>query len=110
MPRMSVADLRQARYYLKVLGSLNALYEQGEVGALETFDGEWGQIQKGQSWAASERARRPEAAALCREYPVAGPSLLDLRQTPLDRIGWLEAGLEAARNSDEPRVVAALLS
>jgi tetratricopeptide (TPR) repeat protein len=101
-----------ARHYLSVIRTANGLYHQGGewvIKGLALFDLEWGNIQAAQAWAASHALQDDTAAELCCAYPAAGVYLLDLRQHPRERIGWLEPALAAAQHlKDRARESAAL--
>ncbi len=69
------AALRHARYYLELIRFAHNLYMHGGesmIRGLALFDLEWGNIQAGQSWAASHVESDREAATLCNEYPAYG--------------------------------------
>ncbi len=91
---------RHAQHYLAVLGRATDLYLKGGenvVCSLKLFDLEWRNIQAGQAFAAAEVAQSDKGARLCSEYSDTGAYFLDLRQTPQERISWLEAAIAAAR-------------
>src|ERR1700694_2114717 len=106
MPSLREAHFRWARHYLDVLGQPAALYQRGGDSArssVEQFDREWPQIRARQAWAAANAEAWQAAAELCAVYGTSGSSgtgapLRDLRQSPLERIAWLEAGVGAARS------------
>jgi tetratricopeptide (TPR) repeat protein len=94
------ASLRHARHYLEVLGIARGLYTKGGdslMSGLALFDLERGNVESGQAWAKENAADDSTAAGICSSYPGAGAYFLSLRQHPREWIGWLEAGLAAAR-------------
>ena len=93
------AQQRHAARFHDVLGTASQLYLGGGAQmmlGLALFDLEWDNIQAGQAWAEAHTEETDSAATLCSEYSNAG-NLLGLRQTPRERIRWLEASLAAAR-------------
>ncbi|MGH9848776.1 MAG: ATP-binding protein, partial [Blastocatellia bacterium] len=96
----AAARQRFAQHYCSVLDSCKSLYKEGGESVrrgLELFDREWANIRAGQAWAAAGLESDPVAAELCVEYPNAGIYVLDLRQHPREKIGWLETQFAAAR-------------
>jgi len=94
MPSTSEASFRHAKYYLDVLDKAEKLYLQGGNflrHGLMLLDQEIDNIQTGHSWAAESMEQNLAARELCNDYPRTGALILDLRQTPEDQIGWLEA-------------------
>ena len=94
------AGKRHSRHYLEVIGRALDTYLRGGEGVLEglrLFDCERVHIEAGQSWGAEHAGSDDDAAALAQDYPLRAASVLDLRQHPLDSIGWLEASAQAAR-------------
>ena len=94
------AQSRHAAHYKDVLAAANQKYLGGGAGVLvglAFFDLEWSNIQAGQAWATARRHRDQSAAQLCAAYPNDGIYVLSLRQTPRERIKWLEAALDSAR-------------
>jgi tetratricopeptide (TPR) repeat protein len=104
MPSLHEAHLRHAAVYWITLKIAGDLYKEGGehvVQALEIFDLEWNNIATAQAWTQT-RADGDEAAGLyCCYYPDVGMHLLDLRQHPNDRIHWLNAALNAAREVND---------
>jgi tetratricopeptide (TPR) repeat protein len=95
-------SLRHAQHYLEVLRAADGLYKKGGdslMSGLALFDLEWGNIEAGQAWAKGNAADNGTTAAICSDYPYSGANCLSLRQHPREWIGWLEAGLAAARRS-----------
>jgi len=94
------AQKRHAVHFVNVLWKLDELYQQGgnsTRNALELFDREGANIQAGQAWATTNMEVDNTATQLCNEYPDAGMYLLNLRQTPRERIQWLKSALTVAR-------------
>jgi tetratricopeptide (TPR) repeat protein len=96
---------RHAAYFRDMLSAADDLYLKGGSNiqaGLALFNREWANIRAGQAWAESQMANGisrelDPAFQLCMDYANAGAYILDLRLHPEDKIGWLEAGLEAAR-------------
>ena len=100
------AEQRHAEHYLKVLAAADDLYMEGGenvLAGLALFDGERGNIEAGQSWAARHAGESDAANSLCIAYPDAGAYCLPLRLPPREHIGWLAAAVEAARRSKDRR-------
>ena len=112
--KLSAAEQAQARklhasYYRQVLERADQDYLLGGAGVmagLRLFDREWTNIEAGFAWAQANAAQNDAAAELCSEYPYAGFYCMDLRLSPRERIGWLEAGLQAARRLGDFRAQA----
>jgi tetratricopeptide (TPR) repeat protein len=92
--------MRHAVHYLRVLrraeklcGGKDGSPEEG----LALLDAEWENIAAGQAWAAAGAAGDDTLAHLVCDYALAGGECLRLRRTPVERIGWLESALAAAR-------------
>ena len=106
------AQQRHAGHYLNVLRAANDLYRKGSDSVLKglaLFDTEWGNIQAGQAWAAVHTDGNDRAAEWCSRFPLVGVDCLSLRQLPRERIGWLEAALQAAKRLKERRSEGAVL-
>ncbi len=99
----AVAAQRHAEYYYKVLSVTNQIFKQGKenfLAGLKIFDQEKANIMAGQSWAETNMdGNFPAAVELCKSYPNAGAYVLDLRLSPREKIPWLNAGLQASRQS-----------
>jgi tetratricopeptide (TPR) repeat protein len=107
------AALRHARHYVGTLDAANHLYLQGNEGAmagLALFDLERGNIEAGQTWAATHAEKNRGAAQLCSDYLYCGTYLFDLRQHPRERIRCLESGVPAIRQLSDRRREANRLS
>ena len=92
------ARLRHARYYLKALARLDALYLQGGEHvheALVGFDRDYRNIVAAQDWLSQSALGRPARELLVR-FPTVGRHLLRLRQHPLQAIGWAREALRSA--------------
>jgi tetratricopeptide (TPR) repeat protein len=91
---------RLAEQSVRLLASANALYVQGGEAlrrGLALFDTHRLNIQAGWTWACGNAVHDEWAARLCARFPVVGTDILDIRQSPADRIAGLEAPLAAAR-------------
>jgi tetratricopeptide (TPR) repeat protein len=94
------AARRHAAYYVEVLAQPDDLYKKRGDSikpGLSLFDLEWGNIQAGQAWAVAHAGQNDEVAKLCSRYPYDGWHCLSLRQSPRQRVPWLEVALGAAR-------------
>jgi tetratricopeptide (TPR) repeat protein len=102
------AALHHATHYGAVLALADDLYLRGGepmMSGLALFDLEWGNIQVGQSWAASRAPRRGKARRLCARYPDWGVYTLTLRQHPREQIHWREEAIAAARQLRDRKAV-----
>ena len=102
MQELREAQYRHARHYLEQLRVANEVYRGGGERvwqSLAQLQGDWDQIERGQSWVAQQPSDAV-AADLCSEYPLAGSDVLMLRYTVADRIVWLQAALRAAVDLD----------
>lgn len=100
MTSLDITRQRLAKYYLGRLRIADTAYRRGQTSnteSLSLLSQDWAQIAQWQAWAASHRQHDHEIARLCAAYPQAGAEVLITRQTPQERIHWLEAGLQAAR-------------
>jgi tetratricopeptide (TPR) repeat protein len=105
-------QMRLAKYYLGRLRAANTIYRRGAASSIESttlLGQEWAQIAQWHAWAAAQSSRNPEAARLCASYAQDGADILNTRQTPHERVAWLEAGLAAARAIGDARATAACL-
>ncbi len=100
---------RWGQQALKLLASADQLYEtkDGDLAGLRLFEQEQTTIAAAQDWAAGRAGEDDTAADLAMRLPNHG--ILDLRLTPRQWIGWLEAGLPAARRLGNRRGEAAIL-
>lgn len=91
------AQQRLARHYLNKLRDAAQAVRRGRTSlayGLNLFDREWPHIQHWQEWSAQGG---PERAPLCKEFPFVGSDVLGIRHTPVDRLKWWKAALDAAR-------------
>ena len=106
------AQQRVAEYGVAVLARASELAQEGEDGlkhGLLLFDAERSIIETGWGWASSYAEQDDTADRLCVRYPVAGRGILDIRQTPAQRIHWLQAPLAASRRTADRYAEAILL-
>ena len=85
---------------MDVLRDIGRLYEKGGEDlkrGLRHFDSEWSNIETGYAYAQQFAEKDREAAALCRDYCIVAPSILDLRLHPQEYVQWLESALAAAQ-------------
>ncbi len=94
-------EKRFAMHYKNVLAAARDLYLEGGkslLRGLALFDLEWGNIQAGHGWVATQAdAADPDVARLAINYPDSGLYVLSLRLHSRKRIRWLEIALAAAR-------------
>ncbi len=93
-----------SNHYLNMLVNVHELFVQGSEAVshgLKLFDDERPNIEAGQAWSVSYASQDKEAALLVMHYPDAGPDVLSLRHSSLERISWLEHALAAARQLKE---------
>ena len=96
----SEAKRLHSAHYIGVLNQTNDLYRQGGESIAEglgLFDAELQNISAGQRWAADHSDEGETARELYSSYPNAGANVLLIRLHPREHIGWMEAGLIAAR-------------
>ncbi|MBC8160309.1 MAG: tetratricopeptide repeat protein [Roseiflexaceae bacterium] len=108
---MNTAQYRLAKYYLDRLLAADTAFRRGQASSADSarlLNQDWAQIAHWQAWAAANSAHQV-AARLCAAYPQAGAEILITRQTPQERIAWLEAGLAAARATGDARAEAVCL-
>ncbi len=89
-----------ASHFLSVLRKSGRLYSQGGEAikqGLTSFDLELTNIEAGQSWSEKHADEDEAAARYCSDYPSVAGILLNLRQSPRERIRWLEPALVCAR-------------
>jgi tetratricopeptide (TPR) repeat protein len=97
MTQVQAAQYRLARHYLNKLRASSEAVRRGRtslVYGLNLFDKEWPHIQHWQEWSAQGGLER---APLCKEFPFFGFDVLAIRHTPVDRLKWWDAALDAAR-------------
>ena len=97
MIEVQSAQQRLARHYLNKLRDSAQAVKRGRSSlsyGLNLFDREWAHIQHWQEWSAQGG---PEQAPLCKEFPFVGSDVLAIRHTPVDRLKWWNAALDAAR-------------
>ena len=97
---------RLARYYLGRLRAANTIYRRGATSSAEgtaLLGQEWAQIAQWQAWAAAQSRTSAAAAHLCASFAQDGAAILPTRQTPRERVAWLESGLAAARMLGDAR-------
>lgn len=99
-PGLDQTRYRLAHYYLRRLQAADTAYRRGQAShpdSLAMLNQDWAHIAHWQSWAAAAGLESHAAARLCATFPQAGAEVLITRQTPQERIDWLDAGLRAAR-------------
>jgi hypothetical protein len=112
MNELSLLQTRLAKYYLGRLRAANTIYRRGATSSADSTNllgQDWAQIAQWQAWAATQSPHDEEAARLCASYAQDGADILVTRQTPQERIAWLEAGLAAARALGDARATATCL-
>jgi tetratricopeptide (TPR) repeat protein len=101
---MTISGLQPAQYRLAqhYLGKLRTASEAVRLGraslayGLRLFDQEWEQIKNWQHWASNQPNAPQGVAVLCKEFILAGADLLQIRQSPIERVVWLESALKAS--------------
>lgn len=100
MTSLQIAQSRHARHYRDLIRGLNKLYKEGGLAlniGLDRFDLELANIQAAQAWAVSQADDNDDAATVCRSFPRAGASLINLRLPSAERLRWIECGLASAQ-------------
>jgi tetratricopeptide (TPR) repeat protein len=95
-----------------LLAGANELYLQGGEAlerGLALFDTHRLDIESGWAWASAHAEQDEWANQLCVRYPVVGSDILDIRQTPVERIRWLQASLAASHRLKDHHGEAVLL-
>lgn len=103
-----VTEWKHGVYYLGILTEAGRQYLQGkEVSkqGLNLFDAERSNIHACQLWFQRNLSNKSIVAALTSNFSYSGSRLLALKQTPVERITWHQAILDAERsstNNNEP--------
>lgn len=111
-PLLREVQHRLAHYYLGKLRTASAAVQNGHASlsfGLALFDDEWPHIQHWQAVSAQNGENHREWAALCKAFPVDGYEVLRLRQPLQERVHWLKAALQAARQLDDTKAACAVL-
>lgn len=92
---------RMIQHYVDKLRQANAAIKKGREQRAYWYsqiDQDWGQITQWQAWAArwKENPDYRERARWCSDLCVVGTDVLRVRQSPPERLIWLQQGLEAA--------------
>lgn len=106
------ARIAHASHYMDVLEVTDSLYKNGNekiLSALKLFDQEWEHIRFAQVWAYENRTASKRIAEFVMIYPIASIYCLDLRLSPKQQIGWLEAASEAAKQLERKDALGAHL-
>ncbi len=99
------AAAAHSQHFVQVLALADDLFLKGGEGILQglaLFDQERKNIEAGQNWAAS-REETDAAYELCAGYPNVGAYVLSLRLVADERVRWLEAAVQAARQLGDRR-------
>ncbi|MBK8022660.1 MAG: tetratricopeptide repeat protein [Chloroflexi bacterium] len=94
------AQIRLAKHYVNKLRQANGAVKRGQQKHsywVSLIDQDWMQIQKWQKWAAAGSSDDLERAQLCTHLSLAANELLRVRQSPPERLLWLEQALAAAQ-------------
>jgi tetratricopeptide (TPR) repeat protein len=97
------ARIAHVSYYMEVLKVTDHLYKEGSkkiLTGLKLFDQEWEHIRFAQAWAQENSTASKRIAEFVMLYPGASVYCLDLRLAPIQRILWLEAAADAAKQLD----------
>lgn len=100
--------ISHASHYMDVLEITNSLYEEGNeniLSGLQLFDQEWEHIRFAHVWAYENRTASKSIAEFVMLYPDVSVYCLDLRLPPKQKISWLEAAAEAAKQLDRKDVL-----
>jgi class 3 adenylate cyclase/tetratricopeptide (TPR) repeat protein len=97
--QLEAAHLRHAKYYSRLLVTIDAAFGQGAkvLAALLLFDIERRNIEAAQQWASAMIDRDAAAALLCIECALGGSQTVDLRLLPRTLIRWLDSASLAAK-------------
>ncbi len=101
-----------AEYAATVLARANEMFLRGGESlrkGLDVYDKERANIEAGWGWACANAEQDEWADQICARYPVVGGDVLAIRQTPVERIKWLQAPLAAARRSKDRHTETSLL-
>ncbi len=104
---------RMADHAVNLLKRANELYRLGGEGVrrgLALFDRQRPAIESGRAWISARAGRDDWAALICAGFPLIGPEILDIRQTPSERVRWLLDSLAAARKVDNRGLEARILN
>jgi len=102
-----------AEYGGTTLARAGEMYLRGGKGvcaALALFDAERPNIEAGWVYASAHAEQDEWADLMCARYPVVGGDLLNIRQTPRERVQWLQAPLASARRTKDRYAEASLLT
>lgn len=100
MATLAEAERRHALHFAQRLEQLNEAYENRDRDqAITEFDLDWGQIEKGQGWAAQRASIDEQAANIAFLYQAFGANLLVLRRPPAEAISWMKAVLDLVRDA-----------
>lgn len=89
---------RLAQHYVTRLQQANTAFRRGHGNRTYWYnqiEQDWSQIRQWQAWSASA-ADELDKAQLCVEFSIAGIDILRVRQTPSERVTWLQQALDAA--------------
>lgn len=95
---------RIARHYLDTLRRANTAIHRGRENRTfwyKQVEQDWGQIRHWQSWSASADDGDSERSRLCVDFSIAGLDVLQVRQSPPERITWLQQALQVAQRLND---------
>ncbi|GEM_PF-1018688 len=94
---LSSVQQRIAQHYLGTLRRANTAIQRGygsRVHWYSQIEQDWEQIRQWQSWAASGESHELERRRMCVDFTLAGLEVLRVRQTPAERLAWLQKALD----------------
>jgi tetratricopeptide (TPR) repeat protein len=95
---------RMADHAVNLLMRANGLYQQGGEAlrrGLALFDSQRLTIESGRQWMGARAGHEEWAARVYAGFPLIGSDILDVRQSPGDRLEWLQDSLAAARRIND---------
>jgi tetratricopeptide (TPR) repeat protein len=113
MPTLIMAITRSARYFERLLRSLNQLYRLGGPAAetaLLLFDRNRMMIAHAQVEAETLLSLDPVRSTVCASFARGGAALISLLLHPRERLRWIETGIQSVEQSGDKATKARLLN
>ncbi len=104
MPTFQQTQHRLAQHYLDTLRQASYAMHKGHGNRVHWFnrvEQDWGQIRHWQGWSANAARNERERAQLCLRFSIDGMEILRVRQSPPERIDWLEQALPIAQQLED---------